>query len=324
MENLTSRLVEFCRFLRANGFQIGIQETIDTLESVRLVSITERETFQFALRALVCTSHAEFELFDQLFEQFWNAGTPRASVTAPPKTVASPVGTMTRSQSKEEAQSESEAQETTGASAQERLKKIDFANVSAADLPLLEEIAFRLWKRMSVRLVRRQRVLGSDGTLDLRRTIRHSIGSGGDPLDLYYKGRKQKKLRLVTLLDVSGSMNLYSAFLLRFLYALHKYFKRVDSFVFSTRLTHVSGALRYKNVHRMLDAVSENVEDWSGGTRIGDCLREFNFKYARKILTKNTLVILLSDGWDTGAPEALAEELATIKRRVKKLIWLNP
>src|SRR3990172_11965912 len=125
MENLTSRLVEFCRFLRANGFQIGIQETIDTVESVRLVSITERETFQFALRALVCCSHAEFELFDQLFEQFWNAGTPRASVTAPPKTVASPVGTMTRSQSKEEAQSESEAQETTGASAQERLKKMD-------------------------------------------------------------------------------------------------------------------------------------------------------------------------------------------------------
>ena len=233
-------------------------------------------------------------------------------------------GKFSRSTSEEKVESEMESRETTGASAQERLRKMDFSKIPAADLPFLDEIALRLWKQMSLRMVRRWRSYGQEGQVDLRNTIRHSISHGGEPFETRFKRRKRKKVRLVTLLDVSGSMDLYSTFLLRFLYALHKYFKRADSFLFSTRLTHVSSALRKDHLTAVLQAVSENVEDWSGGTRIGECLRDFNRRYAKRILTPNSLMIILSDGWDTGTPEMLAEELRAIKRRVRKLIWLNP
>lgn len=325
---LSRRLVEFCRFLRANDFQIGTHETIDTLQTVRAVTIADRQTLKFGLRALLSSSHEEYELFDRLFEQFWNPAAatepfcrPRLSI---PEKAQSPEGRFSSSINEETIGSKIEAKETTGASALERLKKTDFTKISASDLPQLEEIAFRLWKQMSMRLVRRWRLHGQDGPLDLRHTIRHSISHGGEPAELRYKGRKRKRLHLVTLLDVSGSMDLYSTFLLRFLYVLHKYFQRVDSFLFSTRLTHISSMLRQRDLATVLNAMSQNVEDWSGGTRIGECLKTFNQYYARKILTRNSLVIILSDGWDTGAPEALATEIQAIKRRVRKLIWLNP
>ncbi len=325
---LTETVVGFCRFLRVNGFDVGIQETMETLRAVRIVTVADRETLKYALRSILCSSQSQCELFDQLFEQYWNPAVPAESLARPRLSAtikAQPLeGKLSRSVSEERNESEIEAKETTGAGAQERLTRMDFSRIPSSDLPLLEEVAFQLWKRMSMRLVRRWRLHGSDGPLDLRRTIRHSIGHGGEPFELKYKGRKRKKLHLVTLLDVSGSMELYSSFLLRFLYALHKYFRRVDSFLFSTRLTHISAAMQKKALSALLSALSEDVHDWSGGTRIGECLQEFNRKYARKILTRNSLILILSDGWDTGSPEVLANELRSIKRRAKKLIWLNP
>jgi uncharacterized protein with von Willebrand factor type A (vWA) domain len=119
-------------------------------------------------------------------------------------------------------------------------------------------------------------------------------------------------------------MELYSAFLLRFLYALSKHFKKMDSFLFSTRLIPVSTALRKSHLSKVLQDISENVPEWSGGTRIGECLHQFNEEYGSKLLTRYTVVMILSDGWDTGKPEFLAQELSKIKRKVEKLIWLNP
>ncbi len=325
---ITGTVVEFCRFLRANSFPVGIQETIDSLRVVYFVTLADRQTLKSALRAVLCASKEQYESFDWLFEQFWNPSIPpdaqhRSRLSAGAKI---PVlqGKFSRSTSEEKVESEMETRATTGASSQERLRKMDFSKIPVADLPLLDDIAFRLWKQMSLRMVRRWRSYGQESRVDLRNTIRHSISHGGEPFEILFKRRKHKKIRLVTLLDISGSMDLYSTFLLRFLYALHRYFKRADSFLFSTRLTHVSSALRNDHLSAVLQAVSENVEDWSGGTRIGECLRDFNRRYAKKILTPNSLMIILSDGWDTGTPEMLAEELRAIKRRVRKLIWLNP
>jgi len=325
---ITGTIIEFCRFLRVNSFSVGIQETIDSLQAVHFVTLTDRQALKSALRAVLCSSREECESFERLFEQFWNPSLP-PEARRQPQTRTTPriralEGKFSRSTSEEKVESEMESRETTGASAQERLRKMDFSKIPAADLPFLDEIALRLWKQMSLRMVRRWRSYGQEGQVDLRNTIRHSISHGGEPFETRFKRRKRKKVRLVTLLDVSGSMDLYSTFLLRFLYALHKYFKRADSFLFSTRLTHVSSALRKDHLTAVLQAVSENVEDWSGGTRIGECLRDFNRRYAKRILTPNSLMIILSDGWDTGTPEMLAEELRAIKRRVRKLIWLNP
>jgi len=325
---ITKSVVEFCQFLRANGFSIGIKETIDSLSATNIVTITDRDAFKSALRSLLSTSREEFELFDPLFERYWHAVTPRESQTGPrANAIASvklPEGNITRGLSEAKTEAQIEERITSGASAVERLKRTDFSQIPLSDLPLLEQIALQLWRKMSMRLMRRWRIYGTTGRLDLRRTIRHSINHGGEPLDLVRKGRKKKKMRLVTLLDVSGSMDLYSAFLLRFLYALNRYFKRVDSFLFSTRLIPISRTLRKDQLSAVLGDLTKTVEEWSGGTRIGDCLQEFNLKFASKALTKNTVVIILSDGWDTGTPQLLSDQLAKIKRRARKLIWLNP
>jgi uncharacterized protein with von Willebrand factor type A (vWA) domain len=236
----------------------------------------------------------------------------------------SPEGRFTRAISEVKAEAEDEERTTTGASAAERLKRTDFSQIPVSDLPFLEQIALQLWKRMSMRLVRRWRIYGESGPVDLRRTIRHSINHGGEPVDLIRKGKKKRKMRLVMLLDVSGSMDLYSAFLLRFVYALNLYFKRVDSFLFSTRLVPVSQMMRKDKLISVMNELSENVQEWSGGTRIGESLNEFNTKFAPKLLNKNTIVVILSDGWDTGAPELLGDQLAKMKHRARKIIWLNP
>ena len=322
---ITRSIVEFCRFLRDHGFPVGIKETIDALKAASIVTIGDRPAFHSALRALLASSKEEAEFFDLLFHQYWShAVSISRAVEKRNKITVAPEGKFDRAASSEKIESDLLEKATSGASAAERLKKMDFSTIPVADLPALEEIAFRLWRQMSMRLTRRWHLQGKSGPVDLRRTIRHSISHGGDPVELMRKKRAEKKTSLVTLLDVSGSMELYSAFLLRFLYALTRYFKRSDSFLFSTRLMPISRALRNEDLPEVLRDLSNTVEGWSGGTRIGLCLRDFNDKFGRKLLTKHSVVMILSDGWDTGDPKLLDEELRRIKRRVHKLIWLNP
>jgi uncharacterized protein with von Willebrand factor type A (vWA) domain len=211
-----------------------------------------------------------------------------------------------------------------GASALERLKKVDFSQMPKTDLAELERISLRLLRKMSYRVARRFRVRKCRDSIDLRRTIRRSICRGGEFIDLRYKGPKKERAKLVILLDVSDSMNLYSFFLLKFAYVIGKYSREAKSFIFSTILVEVSDLLRSRRMSDALRTLSEMTAAWSGGTRIGGALQEFNKHHASNSLSRTTAFIVLSDGWDTGAPEELAAELKKIKRRVTKLIWLNP
>src|SRR5262249_49146074 len=211
-----------------------------------------------------------------------------------------------------------------GATVQERLRQADFSEITTADLADLEQIALRLLRQMSLRLSRRLRAAKLPGKVDLRRTIRLNISRGVDPIDLSFRNRRLQQLRLVILLDVSGSMNPYSLFLVRFAYALEKYFKRVDTFLFSTDVVEISEVLRTRDLPKALHGLSQKAAGWAGGTRIGESLKEFNHRYGRKLLSRNTVFIILSDGWDTGEPTMLAEQLRSIRHRVKELIWLNP
>jgi hypothetical protein len=210
-----------------------------------------------------------------------------------------------------------------GASAHERLSKADISTLPQNDLAMLEQIALRLFKQMSRRLQRRRRIGTLRGQVDLRRTIRRSISRGGEPINLRYRERKLRPHRLVTLLDISGSMSPYSLFLVKFLYALQKHFQRVDTFLFSTSLVEITSLLRAP-LRGALQALSQQPAGWSGGTNIGGSLREFNQLHSRKLRSGNTSFLILSDGWDTGEPGALAAELSAVKRRVRRLIWLNP
>ncbi|HEY7406263.1 MAG TPA: VWA domain-containing protein [Candidatus Angelobacter sp.] len=330
--SLEYAIVDFCRFAQANGLPAGVKESLAALEAVSTVGVGDRQTFKAALQAVLCSSKADWDLFAELFEVFWSGSGEDSrgrtqlrirAVSEKPlesqreKALAVPIP------GKIETGEDQEGKSVLGATVQERLKQADFSEITAADLADLELIALRLLRQMSLRLSRRLKAARLPGKVDLRRTIRASISRGGDPIYLSFRNRRLQQLRLVVLLDVSGSMNPYSLFLVRFAYALQKYFKRVDTFLFSTRLTDITTALRAHNLNDALNAVSHEASDWSGGTKIGESLREFVSAHGR-LLTRNTLFMVLSDGWDTGDPEALAAELGEIKRRVRKVIWLNP
>jgi len=329
---LTAAIVAFCRFVRSQGLPVGLQQTLAALETAKAVGSGDRQLFAFALRAVLCSSHEEWEEFDRLFATFWSRA--RSSLKDAGKNPG-PVGKaalrslrgsrMLAGLSDSAAASpEDEGKLVLGASSQQRLKRMDFSEAPQTDLAVLEQLSLRLLRQMSLRLSRRLKIESAGNRVDLRRTIRRNVTRGGDPFVLAYKGRKPQPKRLVIFLDISGSMNLYSLFLLRFAYALQECSKRVDTFLFSTSVVKVSDILRRRQLSDVLNGLSHGAVEWSGGTKIGGSLAEFNRQHSRRVLSRRTVFIILSDGWDTGEPEALAVELQKAKRRVEKLIWLNP
>ena len=201
--------------------------------------------------------------------------------------------------------------------------KTTSVKVADIDKEYLERLALRLWKQMSLRLKKRMKT-GRYGEINLRATIRNSISKGGDFIELKHKNRKPKKFRLVILLDVSGSMDKYSFFLLRFLWALRSSFESIEAFVFSTELVRITDYLKDKDLKSALATMSAKVHNWSSGTQIGESLRIFNQLHAKRVLNGRSMTIILSDGLDTGTPQLLAQQLNIVKRRTNKLVWLNP
>jgi uncharacterized protein with von Willebrand factor type A (vWA) domain len=282
------------------------------------------------LRSTLCSSKDDWDLFEECFQAFWKPGRSLNRKTHPKK--KGPSGTGRRDQSPlmstgpdvQVSSEEDGGLAVTGASTRERLSKADVSTLPQSEMATLEQIALRLFKQMSRRLQRRRRIGTSRGQVDLRRTIRRSISRGGEPMNLRYRVRKLRPHRLVTLLDISGSMSPYSSFLVKFLYALQKHFQRADTFLFSTNLVEITSLFRAQRLQEALQALSQQPAGWSGGTNIGASLREFNQFHGRKLRSSDTSFLILSDGWDTGEPSALAAELGAVKRRVRRLIWLNP
>jgi uncharacterized protein len=330
-DHLAASIVAFCRFVRSNGLPIGTQQTLAALEAANIVGVTDWQRFSFALRAALCSSQQEWEQFDRFFDTFWSSArnqsdsqreqSTRSRVTKKPSANSC---LLISAEGSDAASRDNEGKMVSGASSRQRLKRVDFSEASQNDLAALEKLSLRLLQQMSVRLSRRMKIEAQADRVDLRRSIRRNISRGGDPFTLAFKGRKKQKKRLVIFLDVSGSMSLYSLFLLRFAYALQKYFKRVDTFLFSTSVVEVSDLLRARRLSDALNALSQRAAEWSGGTRIGESLREFNRQNGRKILTRITHFMILSDGWDTGTPEMLAAELRITRSRVQRILWLNP
>jgi uncharacterized protein with von Willebrand factor type A (vWA) domain len=279
---------------------------------------------QHALRASLCTSKEEWDAFDELFESFLAGET----VPAPQRQKLTQPAVLSLTRDGAGASSDREREQNgkavLGASSHERLTKTDLSDVAREEQAALERLAQKLFKRAATRLSRRLRMGGRRATLDLRHTIRRSIGHGGEIIDLCFKGKKPKKPRLVILLDVSGSMNPYSLFLIRLAHALQSQFRQTHTFVFSTQLSEVTAELQSREIADALTKVSARAVSWAGGTKIGESLERFNALYAKKLLSRDTFFIILSDGWDTGEPDRLASELRGIRQKVRKLIWLSP
>ena len=333
-EHLASSIVEFCRFLRDHGFSGDLRQTITALESARTIDVGDGQCFACAMQATLCRNREEWERFPQLFRRFWGESHPR------PQSAAGEYKGRSKNEAKDqsrgssvfldrpgkksEAAPDESGKAVYGASAQQRLKKVDFSEVPFDDQAELEDLSLRMLRRMSLRISRRFKTSGRGDRVDLRRSIRRSIATGGEPIRLAFKARKPEKYKLVILLDVSGSMNFYSLFLVRFAYALQSCFDRVDTFLFSTSVVKISDLLRTRSLPDALRRISQRPAGWSGGTKIGESLRQFNRMHGSKLLSRDTVFILLSDGWETGDPQLLADQMRDASRRVHKVLWLNP
>lgn len=327
--SFTEALVGFVREARQYGFSTGISCTQDTVATALQGIWWDLEQFEFALAALFCKEKEERALFQQIFHRFWKPKGSRVrqktnyhnhkKIHKQSQSVAVMVGTG-NSQVSEETE---ESKTTSGANARETLKRTDFAKLTLEESSLLDELAEKLIREMSLR-IRRKRKNARKGTIDLSASIRRNIQRGGTLITLSRAARKRQQYRLLVLLDVSGSMDKYSFYLLKFLWALKSHFKHIEAFAFSTRMVRITDELSDKNLTSALGKVAQAANHWSGGTQIGNCLQYFNETFAPRYLNGSTLSLILSDGLDTGEPHMLETAIQRIKLRSRKLIWLNP
>jgi uncharacterized protein len=335
------RLAGFARTLRDNGFAVGLAETRDALAILASPAALRPALLQPALRALFCATHSDWERFDEIFAAYWRArGVRRVRHATSASTQQSRPSSMQRlaapaAQGSPDHVEAGDGQDgdrvadrrehATQASTAERLAVADMRHiVDPEEVEQTHALAERLAHRMRARLVRREQARRRGRRLDLRRTIHRSISHGGTPIDLVWRRRKVKPLRLVVLLDGSGSMERYTAFFVRFLHGVVDAFRESEAFVFHTRLAHVSASLRDRDVARAVDRLSLMAQGIGGGTRIGECLATFNRWHAKRVINARTAVMIVSDGYDTGAPERLGDEMRRLRRRCRRIIWLNP
>ena len=319
-------LVGFCRTLREHGLSVTPAEVVTAAAALQIIDTKDRDEVFLSLRNILTTSVDDFPIFESLFATFWSRS-PKKSVQSENVQIrrTSPVRATGGVAFFLENWPASNAQSANvpGASDTESIAAKDFSAFSNHELEEISRIARRIVRRLAQRRSRRWRPVKRGHRVNLRRSLRLSLKTGGELIDLAYKERRPKRTKLVVICDVSGSMDIYSRLLLQFVYGLQNSFAKVESFVFATSLSRITGELKNKTYQRALDRLSANVRGWSGGTRIGASLATFNAQWLRRI-DKQTVVIILSDGWDTGEPEQLAHALAQLKQHAGRLIWLNP
>jgi uncharacterized protein len=334
--SLGAAMTRFAVRLRRDSLSVTLSQVADGVRALEQLDLADRDEVLAGLRAVFVSRPEELPAFDRVFEAFWRAedageeGIPQL-VPAPGEEAETPaVASEGDGQARETlaleawGDEEGDSGEPLGVPAvsdQEALAARDFSTFGPDQLDEVLRLTVQIARRLARRLNRRRRPATRRGALDLRRTLRANLNRP-DIIELRFRRRKRRKVRLVLLCDVSGSMDLYSRFLLQFLFALQNVFGRVETFTFSTRLTRVTEHLRGRSYRQVLRRLTE-VRDWSGGTRIGESLAEFNRSWTH-LVDRQTIVIVLSDGWETGEPEVLAQELLRIKRRAGRLIWLNP
>jgi len=325
---LEAKVAGFSRLLRGHGFSVGLSETQDATRIAEIWMCVDFSAFQAGLRSLMCASPEQMATFDRLFEGYW--APPDAPSRIDPERMrrqAKPVQASHGVPGSEQAggtNPEPPERVAQGASSLAVLRRLDFSQVAVADRRALERLADRMWQRLALQRPRRLPGALWKTALHLRRTLRRNLAHGGDPVHLVYAGRKPRRPRLVVLLDVSGSMELYSFFLLRLLHALHGRFRKVHSFVFATELAEVTDCLKVRRLDEALRRVAQRSLGWNGGTRLGDCLMHLLECHGRRVLRPDSAVIVLSDGLDVGSPERLAAGMRELKSRSRRIVWLNP
>lgn len=334
--NLLHNLLLFGRLLRGLGLDVNPGRMIDLVHALEHVDIGQKTDFYFAARSLLVHRREDLPLYDQAFELFWrkpNAGESlldlrglgRQQQSRQPMVVPPPLQAESEHGGQlPEEEDQPTIELTLTYSAREVLRQKDFAELSATEMEavrcLMDDLAWQLGQRRT-----RRRRAGRGDLMDLRRTLRRNLRYGGELLEWAHREPRSKPRPLVIIADISGSMERYTRLLLNFIYSLEAGLtQQVEAFVFGTRLTRITRHLRGRDVERALRQVSRAVPDWSGGTRIGEALKTFNFDWARRVLGRGAVVLLISDGWDRGDADLLQREVARLQRSCHRLVWLNP
>ncbi|MGJ5141296.1 vWA domain-containing protein [Bradyrhizobium oligotrophicum] len=339
---VAGRLGAFLKTLRDNGFAVGLAEGQDAAAVMSAGYAEKPGLLRSAFKHLFSARKSEWDRFDGLFDAFWLGRRVRSRSLVSGSTARANSPSLKSLQDANAAQPEPHgatdqipSDETPrdaggegvreGASRVAAISDTDFRKLADPDqVALAHEAAARLAKAMRTRLTRRDQQRKSGERLDLRRTIHRNISHGGVPIALVHRRRKHKPLRLVVLLDASGSMSPYTAVFLRFIHGVLDAFREAEAFLFHTRLAYVSDAMKEKDAARALDRLSMMAQGAGGGTRIGESLQTFNRWHAPRVIHSRTCVMIVSDGYDTGDPALLGREMAQLSRRCRRIVWLNP
>jgi uncharacterized protein with von Willebrand factor type A (vWA) domain len=336
-------LITFFRKLKQRGISVKVDQEIDCFRVLEYINIFDKADFYHSLRVILLSKVEDIAVFDQVFVSHWMAVKEdlvseggEVDERAPQRQTADD---LSGDQKKEGSRESSEAYwgkeglegEESGLEGRqtfspvERLREKDFSKCTDEELREIQKVIPLIAKQLRIRESRRKKSLVNvRRMLDFRRTMRKSVRYGGDVIRLAWKSREITKTRVILLCDISGSMEGYSRFLVQFLYGLQSELDLVETFVFGTRLSRISTTLRRGSFEKALDVVAQNVLDWSGGTRIGECLGVFNRRYAAALMYKKTIVIIISDGWDRGDENILRQEMTKLRKKAYHLIWLNP
>jgi uncharacterized protein with von Willebrand factor type A (vWA) domain len=327
---LRARLAGFAGFLHANGYGVGGGDAARVLETAERVGILEPQPLRWSLKALLCGRTDEWHRFDELFDAYFLPPNRRAfsEVVSPATRGAAGESRPPPGEDAPEPRAAGGADDTRarhGASREESVTSMDFRELDRGDHLRDIEAAMRSFARRVKWLTLRREAASVRGRrLDLRGTIRRSVASGGTPVRLAWRVRRRVRPRLVWLLDVSRSMGAYSFFHLRLARALLAELADVHCFIFHTRITEVGDALRDPDPRRSHERLHLLAAGWGGGTRIGECLERFNRDHAPRLVHARTAIIVMSDGYDTGEPRALGEALGQLRRRARRIVWMNP
>lgn len=354
-----ANIVSFGQLLRDVGLPVGTGQIIAMAEAIAAVTLENREQVYFAARTAVVTRPEQIPTFDVAFARFWrqltamNEFAPDAMSNAVQQEESTNgVPEMNAQKRKKQAKPGSEGSDETEKivlavegtddgqgepedrsanpedvmlfSAREALRKKDFAQFSAAEVAEARRVIANMTWKLGKRETRRRVKAKTGPYIDFRSTLRHSMRHGGVPISLRVQKRKERMRPLILICDISGSMDRYARLLLRFVHALEHGLDSTEVFVFGTRLTRITRELRRRDPDAAITEVVNAVDDWSGGTRIGEAIKTFNYRWSRRVLRSGATVVIISDGWDRGDPDLLAVEMARLQRSCRRLIWLNP
>ena len=335
-----ANMLMFGRVLKDLGFRLGLSQVIDANRSLPLIDIQSRPDFHRALAANLLHDHEDIELFDQVFEAFWQGDTeiedgietmevPAQSADEMVDSSDDSGGTVEETLTEQEGASDDSPMDPDPLmvptySPNEQLNEKDFSEMGIEESRAVTQAILLIASKIATQVSRRKKRARRGTEIDPRGTMRRNIKYGGELVELVARKRRIKKTRVVLLCDVSGSMDCYSRFLIQFMYGLQNELWGVETFVFSTTLSRITHLIRTKNIGNALEKISKSVLGWSGGTNIGRSLEIFNRDFAVSMVTHRTVVVIISDGWDRGDVGVLERQMQALKRRCGKMIWLNP